>query len=174
MLPTQHSFLCEPHVPRSVFASPPHPPSGRYNFNAIVRVLDPVELVRFMDRFFTHLDRHCDKYRISKIETVAETYLAASGIYGGTPDCPADKVENMDAHYAVQFGLTALAVAHKIWIYASTRRRLSIKVGVHSGRAIRGMVGATKPQYVLIGDTVNTASRMKSNQPPQPTPSRQN
>ena len=44
----------------------------------------------------------------------------------------------MDAHYAVQFGLTALTVASKIWIYSSTRRRLSIKVGV----AIRGMESA--------------------------------
>ena len=62
--------------------------------------MEPQTLVRFMDRFFTHLDRLCDPYRISKIETVAETYLAAAGIFDASQES-AEKP--FDAHCAVQF-----------------------------------------------------------------------
>jgi len=135
------------------------------DFKRIVAMMSPKpqDLVRFMDKFFTHLDRKCDHYTISKIETVGETYLAAAGlgnvIAANSKSDEDTKKAAVDAHLTIQFGLSAIYIASNIKF--STGRKLTIKVGIHSGRAIRGIVGSHKPQYVLIGDTVNTSARMK-------------
>ncbi|GIX61929.1 guanylyl cyclase [Babesia caballi] len=138
-----------------------------YQFQNLVAAVEPAILVELLDSLFLAFDRCADQFNATKIETVFETYLAALGLSRGTDPCPYESAAN-----AIDMALAMLEAASQIY-YSTSRETLDgslieenealqVKVGINSGRAISGLVGAKKPQYALFGDTVNTASRMKS------------
>ncbi|CEL99327.1 unnamed protein product [Vitrella brassicaformis CCMP3155] len=150
-----------------------------YDFISIVAAVEPITLVTILDRLFTHFDRLSDRFRVAKIETVSETYLAAAGLNteeGG--ESVTSEEAARDAVSALKLAIAMLDSTSKMLVDlkkqtqggdgATTERRpLQVKIGIHTGRVISGVVGSRKPQYALFGDTVNTASRMKSTGEPQ-------
>ncbi|KAL8441686.1 hypothetical protein Emag_006978 [Eimeria magna] len=129
-----------------------------YEFQQVVASIEPTRLVEVLDSLFLCFDKSAEQFGCTKIETVFETYLAAAGLQpgkGGESD-----TSRTDAGDAMDMALAMLEVAAQIR-YEVTRD-LTTAGGEDERRVISGVVGAKKPQYALFGDTVNTASRMKT------------
>lgn len=152
-----------------------------YNFPDLIANVEPTRLIELLDSLFLAFDRCVEQFNATKIETVSESYLTAFGLDNS---CPYTSAAN-----AIDMSLAMLEVAHKIryplynnkdeksFLKNKSEKGLShsgsltldglsesmpVKIGINSGSVISGLVGAKKPQYALFGDTVNTASRMKS------------
>jgi class 3 adenylate cyclase len=110
-----------------------------------------MQVMLLLHELFSKYDNLCTRYGIYKVETIGDCYMACSGLLVDNPD---------HARHLVEFGQAMLGVA------ASVPHPLGgsvhIRVGVHSGRVMSGIVGSIRARYCLFGDTVNTASRMES------------
>lgn len=103
-------------------------------------------------------DKYCKENHIQKIETVGKTYMAAGGL-----KFVEEKIINQSDYK--HFILRITHLAKKMFDYTGTfaykaGKYLKIKIGVHYGSCIFGVLGYHKPQFSLIGDTINTTSRV--------------
>lgn len=131
-----------------------------YDFDRIVVSHTPNELIDLLDKFFAELDALCDKHGVTKIETVNKTYM----ICGGLKDSEAHlSPEQLAKNHAERTVLVAFDILKKLEnVYLKTGEKFRVKMGINSGPVIAGVVGDHKPQFSLVGDTVNTTSRMCS------------
>lgn len=124
------------------------------SFTHISASLSAQQLVNEINTCFEAFDAITEKYGIEKIKTIGDSYMAA----GGLPIPHTESVRNTV--------LAALEMQH----FLHTRHQKSqastpfkMRVGIHTGPVVAGIVGVKKFQYDVWGDTVNTASRMESN-----------
>jgi adenylate cyclase len=111
----------------------------------------PGELVRFLDRLYTELDRLVDKHGLEKIKTSGDSYMVVSGV----PHPRTDHAEAL-ARFALDM---AKAVAG---LKDPSGRPVPLRIGLGAGPVVAGVVGARKFFYDVWGDAVNVASRMES------------
>jgi class 3 adenylate cyclase len=117
--------------------------------------LTPQELVEELNACFMAFDRIMAQHGIEKIKTIGDAYMAAAGLSGPSAD---------GAVQAVRAGLDMQAFMER---YNAGRRELDkpgfcMRLGIHTGPVVAGIVGVNKFQYDIWGDAVNTASRMES------------
>ena len=112
-------------------------------------------LVELLNDIFSEFDRLVDQYGLEKIKTIGDAYMVA----GGLP-FPVD-------NHASKMARLALNMRDFIHQYARrTSSELDVRIGIHCGPVVAGVIGTKKFSYDLWGDTVNTASRMESHGEP--------
>jgi len=123
-------------------------------FTELSQKLTPGELVEMLNRTFSAFDDLASKLGVEKIKTIGDCYMAAAGL----PERRPDHVEAV-ACMALQMR-DALTRINREGGYG-----LKVRIGLHTGPVVAGVIGKRKFIYDLWGDTVNTASRMESSGP---------
>lgn len=119
-------------------------------FTALSERLGPEQLVRVVDACFSAFDRVVQEQGAEKIKTVGDAYMAVCGA-----------PRQNDSH-ALMAARTALGMLQALEQLDLEGLRLQVRVGLHSGPVVAGIVGLNKFQYDIWGDTVNTAARMQA------------
>lgn len=121
------------------------------DFTPFAARISPLELVNFLNQIFSKFDQLTEKHGLEKIKTNGDAYMVA----GGLPLLRADHVEAI-ANMALDM---LEAIAH---FETDTGEPFQIRIGIHTGPVVAGVIGTKKFTYDLWGDTVNVASRMES------------
>ena len=120
-------------------------------FTELSRRLTAGEVVQLLNDLFSRFDRLAAGHGVEKIKTIGDGYMAAAGIPSGRPD-------HAEAVAALALDMRAAVADFR----ADRGYDVKIRIGVHSGSVVAGVIGTHKFAYDLWGDTVNVASRMES------------
>jgi class 3 adenylate cyclase len=119
-------------------------------FTPLAARLSAAEVVRHLNEIFLRFDALAERHGIEKVKTIGDAYMAV----GGVP-VPQDD----HAARSVRLGLDMIAATREY--AAQSGLPLALRVGIHSGPVVAGVIGRTRLSYDLWGDTVNVASRME-------------
>lgn len=122
------------------------------NFTEIAAQLDPTELIKELNDIFSEFDRIFSKHNCVRIKTVGDAYMAA----GGLPESDIRHCEHI-----LQAACEARQYLHERNLNSHSRYQWQMRFGVNSGSVVGGIVGREKYIYDILGDTVNTASRIE-------------
>jgi class 3 adenylate cyclase len=117
--------------------------------------LDPQVLVSELNALFSRFDELCERFGVEKIKTIGDAYLAVGGLPGTNPD-----------HVRAVAALALEMVNVIKGVGASDGREWRIRIGIHTGPAVAGVIGTRKFAYDVWGDTVNVASRLEASAEP--------
>ena len=124
-------------------------------FTNIAANLTPERLLAELNYAFENFDRIIEKYGLEKIKTIGDAYMAAAGIPSPSKDHALDAVGaamEMQA-FMKQWQKHKMSKGERPW---------ELRIGIHSGPVVAGVIGAKKFAYDIWGDAVNLASRMES------------
>jgi adenylate cyclase len=124
-------------------------------FTRIAEETNPEVLIDELDKFFFYFDSVVEKYGIEKIKTIGDAYMCAGGIPEKNRTNPVEVIlAALDMRsYMLNLKQTSELEGMKYW---------DIRIGIHTGTVVAGVVGQKKLSFDIWGDTVNTASRMES------------
>lgn len=120
-------------------------------FTELSRKTSPSDLVTLLNRIFVAFDNIVEKYGVEKIKTIGDCYM----LVGGLPNHRDDH-----AHAVADAALEMVDTLERLNQKNGTE--LTMRIGIHSGPVVAGVIGKIKFTYDLWGDTVNIASRMES------------
>jgi class 3 adenylate cyclase len=121
-------------------------------FTALSRQLSASTLVDFLNKVFSRFDAAASRLGVEKIKTIGDAYMAVGGLsYGESARDHADRM--------AQFALAMRDIAAEL--AAETEMPIAIRVGLHVGPVVAGVIGVKKPAFDCWGDAVNMASRLE-------------
>ena len=121
------------------------------SFTPLAARLPPERVVELLNEIFSGFDNHAQRLGLEKIKTVGDAYMVAGGL-------PTER----SGH---QVQMAHLALDMMAWMDVVCARHqldISLRIGIHTGPVVAGVIGAKRFIYDLWGDTVNLASRMES------------
>jgi len=116
---------------------------------------DPKSSLKFLNACFDKMDAICAKYGVTKIETVAEEYVACVGVTKAE--------QEMDHKMLLTKLLKAAAeilALKEVEVEGGQTVAVEFKMGMHTGSIVAGVIGEKLPRFRLFGDTINTSARM--------------
>jgi class 3 adenylate cyclase len=124
-------------------------------FTQISEKLTPEELVKKLEYCFTQFDEICERNNLEKIKTIGDAYMCAGGVPRANTSNPKD---------AVKAGLEMQKFMKEWKAYQEKlgEPTFELRLGIHTGSVVAGVIGKNKFAYDIWGDAVNLASRMES------------
>jgi len=123
-------------------------------FSGLAKRLSPGHLVKLLNSYFSAADMCAERHEIEKVKTIGDAYLAVSGGMSSTGDVPAALSFARDLMEEVS------ALADECGI------DLKVRIGIHTGPVVGGVIGSNRLSYDYWGDTMNIASRLQGAAPP--------
>lgn len=121
------------------------------NFTELSAKNSPTEIVNLLNSVFSTFDRLADQYRLEKIKTIGDAYMLVGGV-------PMPMIQHLEAT-----ANAAIAMMRAIQqVQFKGEYPLTLRIGIHTGPVVAGVIGKRKFIYDLWGDTVNVASRMEA------------
>uniref|UniRef100_A0A665UJ65 guanylate cyclase n=1 Tax=Echeneis naucrates TaxID=173247 RepID=A0A665UJ65_ECHNA len=115
-------------------------------FTNICASCEPIAVVHMLNSMYSKFDQLTSVHDVYKVETIGDAYMVVGGVPVPT---------QTHAHRVANFALGMRIALQCVFVF-------QIRVGLHTGPVLAGVVGLKMPRYCLFGDTVNTASRMES------------
>src|SRR5437773_4674284 len=125
-------------------------------FTLFAQHIEPVALIGLLDQYFTAFDEIVARHGLEKLKTIGDAYMAVAGVPAGNRRHPIDACLAALELQAVTARMRAQR--EKIRLAA-----LELRVGIHTGPVISGVVGRRKFTFDIWGDAVNTAALMEAN-----------
>lgn len=126
------------------------------NFTQISSIMPPTVLVNMLDDYFGTFDEILIKWNVEKIKTIGDAYLAVHGLSQG------EKNQTVNIIYAaleIQEAIDKIQGDYSAYL---KNESLEMRIGIHTGTLVAGVVGKSKIQFDIWGDAVNIASRIES------------
>ncbi len=122
------------------------------DFSAISRNLEPIDLLRQLEKYFTVFDEITKRYQIEKIKTIGDAYMALAGVTENkpNPEIRACLAALEMQQYVENEAKVSKAMGKDFW---------QIRIGIHTGPLVSGILGKTKFSFDVWGDSVNIAAR---------------
>lgn len=120
------------------------------DFTKLAHVMSPTALVDLLNQIFSTFDQLVETYKVEKIKTIGDAYMVAAGL-------PAPM-----ADHAQVIAHLALDMREAMARFSVNGQPLQIRIGIHSGSVVAGVIGWKKFAYDLWGETVNLASRLET------------
>eukprot|EP00795_Rhopilema_esculentum_P006238 gene6238-11649_t len=123
-------------------------------FTALAAESSPMQVVQLLNDLYSEFDKIIQNFDVYKVETIGDAYMVVSGLPKRNGKKNAGEIATMALH--LLHSIRSFKVRHK------RDYQLQLRIGIHTGSCVAGVVGLTMPRYCLFGDTVNFASRMES------------
>ncbi|KAG1654220.1 hypothetical protein FOA52_006964 [Chlamydomonas sp. UWO 241] len=138
-------------------------------FTSMAKEVPAHQVMEFLQELFSVFDALCDHYDVYKVETAGDCYIVAGAlmcrdesgclVIDPRPDARAG------AGAVLAFAKAMLAQARRV-VMPHNRQPTTVRIGIHTGACVSGLIGTRQPKFALFGDTMNTSSRMESTATP--------
>jgi class 3 adenylate cyclase len=124
-------------------------------FTALAAAIDPIQVVNLLNEIFSAFDLASEQFGVEKIKTIGDAYMAAGGINSHESD-----------HAEAIAGLAVVLQKELVRINDQYNTSIQMRIGIHTGPLVGGVIGRKTFAYDVWGETVNLACRLESSGKP--------